>query len=606
MKEVLRNRLLLPLRIVSGIFNRDFLYSRHCLAKLYQAANIFYGKIVKTSPKSAAGYAGLLKKISALLNQRLERLRIEIGPNVYLNSEHRDFRILDNRNFQDLPSLSEIRVAVHAHIFFLELTAEIFSWCANLPGPFTLVVTTDSWEKKQVICAQGKNLRSGIKLIVLEVPNVGRDAAPFYISAYEYLKDCDLVCHIHSKRTTQGDYGDSWRKYLYENLLYSPEYITSILDEFSRNKKLGLISPPDFPGLDYTQIWFNQQKCEEIVSRCSLPIRRENRVFPFPVGHMFWARMEAIRPLFKVGFSIDEFKAEKGQTDCTLAHALERAISWVVAGQGYLHLRTLPQKPSCLSENNIRRLAICNHYNVQGFMEACDCKLIEKVSNFCEKTIVLTNACSGLENLAHLKYVETRKTEEKISDFMAWKGTLLSIGREHLREFDELILLDSSVVLSIFPLGEVFQSMSEQEVDFWGINSKPFTLAGADPEWDSSSSLKCLEEHIDAYFLSFRKTILDSDIFWDFWHSLPSEPDPDKEDYTLEQAASLYSLLKSAGYKNRCYIPESPLLGKNALSMSSSPLSYLCLRSPFIKKKAFAKAGRDELAALLRIMERHG
>src|SRR6185437_13658460 len=57
--------------------------------------------------------------------------------------------------------------------------------------------------------------------------------------------------------------------------------------------------------------------------------------FDYPVGGMFWARVDAIRPLLDAGFSFDDFPVEAGQTDGTLAHAIERCFVPLARSQGY-------------------------------------------------------------------------------------------------------------------------------------------------------------------------------------------------------------------------------------------------------------------------------
>ena len=49
--------------------------------------------------------------------------------------------------------------------------------------------------------------------------------------------------------------------------------------------------------------------------------------FAFPVGTMFWARVEeALRPLFNLGLTWQDYPSEPAPRDGTVLHALER---WV-------------------------------------------------------------------------------------------------------------------------------------------------------------------------------------------------------------------------------------------------------------------------------------
>ena len=42
--------------------------------------------------------------------------------------------------------------------------------------------------------------------------------------------------------------------------------------------------------------------------------------FLYPAGSFFWAKTDALKPLFDREFRIEDFPEEQGQTDGTLAH----------------------------------------------------------------------------------------------------------------------------------------------------------------------------------------------------------------------------------------------------------------------------------------------
>ena len=66
----------------------------------------------------------------------------------------------------------------------------------------------------------------------------------------------------------------------------------------------------------------------------------------FPTGTMFWAKTEALRPLFDLGLTYQDFEAEEGQIDGTLAHAIERCLLLVAELRGFGHAKVIADSQS--------------------------------------------------------------------------------------------------------------------------------------------------------------------------------------------------------------------------------------------------------------------
>ena len=57
--------------------------------------------------------------------------------------------------------------------------------------------------------------------------------------------------------------------------------------------------------------------------------------FDFPSGLMFWCRPAALRPLFDLKLSWDEYPTEPVPIDGTILHAIERLLPLIAEHEGY-------------------------------------------------------------------------------------------------------------------------------------------------------------------------------------------------------------------------------------------------------------------------------
>ena len=239
---------------------------------------------------------------------------------------------------------TNLKLAIHLHLYNLNLYNEILSYLKDFPFEFDLIVTTDNDDKR---CIAEKifnnNFIKNLKnTYIIITPNRGRDVAPWLIHTRDFQEKYDLWCHIHSKESPHFDFSKRWRNYLFKNLI-SKEAVLDIVCLFEHDKKLGIVQSEPFPPLKSFIFDFNIPLVGETVESSiidSLLIKMRmghlSRLdLKYSLGTMFWYRGSALKPLFDLGLRIEDFPEEPIGVGGTIAHAIERLPPIVSERYGY-------------------------------------------------------------------------------------------------------------------------------------------------------------------------------------------------------------------------------------------------------------------------------
>lgn len=218
------------------------------------------------------------------------------------------------------PVMANGRYAVVAHVFYPDLWPEIVAVWSTLPAGSHLIVTVPSDKADEIrAAAQGAPF-----VEVHEHENRGRDLGPFIALLNEGRLDrFEVILKIHTKKSPHLVMGELRRKLLFASLAGNIDNVRRIIAHFD-DPRVGMVG---FGPLFRTnsRYWMaNRGAVEHLCCRMQPP---GQIILGFFEGSMFWVRPTALAPIRAAALQIHDFDIESGQTDGTLHHGLERAIT---------------------------------------------------------------------------------------------------------------------------------------------------------------------------------------------------------------------------------------------------------------------------------------
>jgi hypothetical protein len=173
------------------------------------------------------------------------------------------------------------------------------------------------------------------------VENRGRDVAPFllHLLPTALREGHELFLKLHTKRSSHLRDGEAWAEHLLGSLV-SEGALRNGLEQLQQNPGLGLLAPAGTLMACSVALQANVDHLLALCARCGVSPASllQHR---FIAGSMMAGRLQALAPLCQLELELMDFEPEQGQTDGTLAHALERWLCCSAAEGGW-QLQDLP------------------------------------------------------------------------------------------------------------------------------------------------------------------------------------------------------------------------------------------------------------------------
>lgn len=151
-----------------------------------------------------------------------------------------------------------------------------------------------------------------------------------------------------------------------------------------------------------------------------------------------------------------------------------------------------------------KRLCVFAHFDCEDVIDDYVLNYLHELYELGVETIFCTT-CVGLsdEQIFRIKPLcSLIILRQNIGyDFASYREGLLAAG--DLSSYSEVIIANDSVYGPVFDLSQVFDEMADADADFWGIT-------------DSHE----FRRHLQSYFVVFRKSVVASSAFNEFWSGL--------------------------------------------------------------------------------------
>lgn len=230
---------------------------------------------------------------------------------------------------------SLLKSALHIHLFYPQMSEDLIRRIRksrSTPDLFISVSTGEGQAVAQKLFGQLTDRKIEIRV----VPNAGRDIGPLLTEYAKELQQYEVIGHVHTKKSLHQEKRhliDDWCSFLFENMIGGKKpMIDIVLHAFEKDAGKGLIYPDD------PSVWGwmdNRDVAMGLMTRMGLSDNLLKKSINFPVGTMFWARSEGLKPLFDLKLDWSDYPTEPLPNDGTMLHAIERIIPLVVKEMGF-------------------------------------------------------------------------------------------------------------------------------------------------------------------------------------------------------------------------------------------------------------------------------
>lgn len=238
------------------------------------------------------------------------------------------------------------------------------------------------------------------------------------------------------------------------------------------------------------------------------------------------------------------------------------------------------QSPS----KKLKRLGIYFFYDPDGIVDRYIPVLLKNLVQNLDELLVVSNGPISAAGKVDLERITPHilERENRGMDVWAYKAALESYGWETMACFDEVVLLNYTIMGPVYDFKEMFDVMAERDIDFWGVTKH----YGMDYDPYGKCKYNRIPEHIQTGFMAFRRSLVNSEDFRRYWEEMPEIRD--YGDAICKHEAIFTEDFTRKGYRSDVYVNADRFKG-----YADYPLMFYAReliaedRCPIFKRKTF-------------------
>ena len=210
-------------------------------------------------------------------------------------------------------------------------------------------------------------------------------------------------------------------------------------------------------------------------------------------------------------------------------------------------------------------------------------RFLQALAPLVDDVIVVVNGQLHADDIKSLEnYGRVLTRDNKGYDTAAFREGIFAFGKDKLKDYDQLLLVNDTNIGPMRDLSQVFQEMADKQLDFWGIS-----FGEEQEDVTKENPYGYIPKHLQSYFLVIEKLMLNDDSFYEYWSHLT---DTDSRDKAIGRHETRFTKhFADLGYRFDAVVQEY-----EDSAMYIHPLRMLKAGSPLVKYTALKNYDEDQ------------